>query len=260
MFENMNVGTISSQAAPEGVEGPTHRPRSPDRTVKAHESAAVKQCKRCGIEKALTAFQVNKRSDGSGKHSPTCKRCYLDAHNERYAANEHIRTARKAHAARWFAQNLERKRETDALRYAAKRDVILEQKKQYHTKNYAAQIKPYKDAYLAKPEVIESRREYQKQYHVSYYAEHKTDYLAKFVARRSAKDKAMPKWADRYVMAGLYRAARDLTQKTGIRHEVDHIVPLQSDTVCGLHVEHNLRIITRLENRRKGNRLVDDIC
>lgn len=44
------------------------------------------------------------------------------------------------------------------------------------------------------------------------------------------------------------------TKTTGIRWEVDHIVPLVHPQVCGLHVETNLRVIPAIENRRKGNR------
>lgn len=41
---------------------------------------------------------------------------------------------------------------------------------------------------------------------------------------------------------------------TGIKHDVDHVVPLRSKLVCGLHNEFNLAVIPASENRSKGNR------
>jgi 5-methylcytosine-specific restriction endonuclease McrA len=49
----------------------------------------------------------------------------------------------------------------------------------------------------------------------------------------------------------------ELTKLTGERYVVDHIVPLISDEVCGLHVPWNLRVITQEENLRKSNKLLD---
>lgn len=40
---------------------------------------------------------------------------------------------------------------------------------------------------------------------------------------------------------------------TGVEWEVDHIVPLQSKLVCGLHNEFNLAVITKSENLTKRN-------
>lgn len=59
---------------------------------------------------------------------------------------------------------------------------------------------------------------------------------------------ALPSWADHRAIEALYAEAA----RTGL--EVDHIIPLRGKEVCGLHVEGNLRLLTKLENQRKGNR------
>ena len=74
-------------------------------------------------------------------------------------------------------------------------------------------------------------------------------------ARRAALRQQMPPWADREAIAAVYVEAARLTRETGIPHEVDHILPLQGDTVRGLHVHTNLQILTRGKNRSKRNSL-----
>lgn len=78
-------------------------------------------------------------------------------------------------------------------------------------------------------------------------------YAAMWAKRDAAKKRAVPKWANSAVVTQIYRNARFLSETLGEPYEVDHIVPLQSDLVCGLHWEGNLRVITQYENKRKSN-------
>lgn len=70
---------------------------------------------------------------------------------------------------------------------------------------------------------------------------------------RASRMNRLPIWAQHQDIEAIYSLAAELTSKTGIPHEVDHIIPLNGDGVCGLHVKENLQIITRSENRSKGS-------
>jgi hypothetical protein len=73
--------------------------------------------------------------------------------------------------------------------------------------------------------------------------------------RMAAKFRATPAWANFDAIRAIYKEAAWLTELTDTRHEVDHIYPLQGKTVCGLHCEANLQILTKTENIRKSNRV-----
>jgi len=79
-------------------------------------------------------------------------------------------------------------------------------------------------------------------------------------ARRRKHRDATPAWLTRTQKSQireLYKIAITMTKTTGEQYVVDHIVPLRSDVVCGLHVPWNLRVITQEENLLKSNKLID---
>lgn len=76
--------------------------------------------------------------------------------------------------------------------------------------------------------------------------------IARAHARRKNRTVA---WVDYKQIEALYREAYRLTRDTGVRHHVDHILPLCGKRVSGLHVFENLRILPARVNLQKGNRL-----
>jgi len=73
-------------------------------------------------------------------------------------------------------------------------------------------------------------------------------------ARRAAERRATPSWANEFFIQQAYEIASVRTKVTGIKWQVDHIVPLKSDRVCGLHWEGNFQVIPAKLNSAKGNR------
>lgn len=108
---------------------------------------------------------------------------------------------------------------------------------------------------MARP--TEDKRRYQNKW-----AEENVVVVRAFTKARRRKHRlATPTWlSDEQFknIRAIYEQAITLSRTTGVPYVVDHIIPLQHDEVCGLHVPWNLRVITRSENAVKSNKLPDD--
>ena len=86
---------------------------------------------------------------------------------------------------------------------------------------------------------------------------HPYQHLAATAKGRAKRYNAIPSWYGQThhdQIIGMYEERDRITQATGIQHEIDHILPLNGDTVSGFHIPGNLQIITSTENRSKGNK------
>jgi hypothetical protein len=72
--------------------------------------------------------------------------------------------------------------------------------------------------------------------------------LASKAKRRASKLQATPSWSEKELIEKVYLKA------TVYGAHVDHIVPLKSEVVCGLHVWANLQLLPPTDNISKGNR------
>lgn len=129
-------------------------------------------------------------------------------------------------------------REYNREYHAANRDKVLARQRQYKAEN-KDRIAEYRESNLERDRLARKK----------WAAKNKHAVNAKAAKRRSMLRNAVPLWADFEEIASIYAEA----QKTPGLH-VDHIVPLVSEIVCGLHCEANLRITSALENLSKGNR------
>lgn len=84
-----------------------------------------------------------------------------------------------------------------------------------------------------------------------HYRENKAYYKAKKQRREYKQKLSTPKWLTDTQLADMNKIYREC--KDG--YEVDHIIPLNSDLVSGLHVPWNLQYLTAAENRVKRNKL-----
>lgn len=71
--------------------------------------------------------------------------------------------------------------------------------------------------------------------------------------RRASIREQFPEDANLTLIQEYYIMAEKMTAETGVPHEVDHIIPISRG---GLHHQNNLQVLTRTENRTKGNKLI----
>jgi uncharacterized membrane protein YgaE (UPF0421/DUF939 family) len=139
-----------------------------------------------------------------------------------------------------------------AERQKAYDEARREQKREYNTAYYAAnaaaeaaRAKVYRGA--NRERMGETLKAWKEANRASTYAQN--------ADRRARRSRATLHGVSREALRAIYERSEHLTQLTGVRHHVDHIVPPKGDTVCGLHVPWNLQCIPARENLAKGNRL-----
>jgi hypothetical protein len=175
------------------------------------------------------------------------------AKNPGYAKRVDPEKRREYHA-KWRAKNPDYCRERNRAYWHANRDKLREASKAWRARNAEQLAAAQREKYLARREQaenVEKDRARAKQH----YQSHKGYYFAKSQARRGVQRKAIPRWLDDQQWSEIekiYSECSRRTEATGVKHEVDHIVPLRGDGVSGLHVPWNLQILTAEENRAKG--------
>jgi hypothetical protein len=101
---------------------------------------------------------------------------------------------------------------------------------------------------------LENNREYARAKKAEWSKNNPAKCAAQSSKRRAKLLNATPIWADLNAIQVEYDLANWCSKATGIKYHVDHIVPLQGKTVCGLHVPNNLQVIPAKDNHVKHNK------
>jgi hypothetical protein len=185
----------------------------------------TKICTKCGEEKDILSFSTNGKN---GRHT-SCKKC--QAENARRKRRENPEKIRKQEREQ-YKRNPKIKKKSISKYYQKNKEKIKAKNKERYRKN-AEKIKAQNAEYR------NSNRDKVYEWNGS---------------RRARIRKALPLWADRGKIREIYKEAKKLSEKTGTKHHVDHIIPLNHPKVSGLHVPENLQVIPWVENLKKNNR------
>jgi len=221
----------------------------------------LKKCKRCGAEKALIEF--HRQSDCAMGRKTLCKTCRSIEASTIRLADPFARIKDKAHydahkvaygitSRKWKAKAGRRYLDQQKRYQEANKAHIAKRMKLWHIKNRSRNL-ARKSKWRAKN--IERVHAYN-----SLYDKRNSDkHAAKSARRRLSCVRATPAWNNEFFVSEAYILAKLRTKILGFKWNVDHIVPLRSKIVCGLHVHNNLRVIPFAENMSKGNRVWPDM-
>lgn len=198
--------------------------------------------------------------EGCGK--PHSGRGFCKYHCEKDRLKTVDKEKRKAWYAAWRERNRERLREKCRARIALDPDANRNRVKEWQRK-FPEKMELKRKTYYARN--IEKQRERaakyaaktkdkRKAYGARYAALNREKLAATSAKRRAMKLNATPAWADQFLISEVFHLAKIRSKATGISWHVDHIVPLRSDFVCGLHCEANLQVIPGRSNQSKSNR------
>lgn len=150
-----------------------------------------------------------------------------------------------------------------AAYYAKNAETLNAKKRQYRADNAALVAARSKAYYTANRDTLLARmqkyREANKDAARRYRAKNSAAAREHVMRRRASKRSATPAWANEFFIQEAYALAQLREKVCGGKWHVDHIVPLRSKLVCGLHVEHNLAVVPAALNLSKHNRYWPDM-
>lgn len=232
----------------------------------------LKQCSKCSETKPIDLFKKDSRSKCGVKSY--CKACAA------------------ANAKEWYLNNPDRAKKSRKEYRESNIEAARAKNREHYKANAHAYIARARAAYLANPDAVKERAKAWANENRARVLERKANWRSVHAERlreknraryaasperfavsrlkwqrknpdkvraygadyRARKISATPAWANQAYIKLWYEVARLEEVRTGRKCHVDHIVPLNSPIVCGLHVETNLCVMFAEDNIRKGNR------
>lgn len=148
----------------------------------------------------------------------------------------------------WYKANAEKVREYGEQYRAANKEKLVEKRKREYGQNKETENIRGREWHATNKLSVASRKKV-------YRAANKEIINANAAKRRAAQQ--TPVWLsnfDRLKIRCIYSVASMLTRENSESWHVDHIIPLQGKTVCGLHVPNNLQFIRGADNLTKANK------
>ena len=190
----------------------------------------TKKCTKCKKDKLLTTKYFPRMSASKDGFKAQCKECVSDYWKNRYYKKNH--EILKENHKNSYNEDPETHKSRSISWNNRNKEYIAEYNETWNEQN-KNHISEYNKQYREENPGLDN-------YHCS--------------LRRARMKQATPKWANLEKIKQIYEEAKRKTLETGIQHDVDHIIPLTSDKVSGLHVENNLQIIPHIENCKKRNK------
>jgi len=175
----------------------------------------MKTCSKCNEDKSEESFY--KKKGYKNGLSSWCKPCEKLYHANRYENNKEHITKRNAE---WVKNNPEKKAAINRASGIRNKEKRNEQARAFKKRN-------------------------------------KAQVNAANAFRRASVREATPPWLDaqhKQDIKSLYILAQKFESLFGLKYHVDHIVPLNGEGVCGLHVPWNLQILEAKVNLKKSNK------
>ena len=204
-----------------------------------------KSQKYCSKECYKLFHKINRQSDEGKKAN---RRAYI-----KYSRSDKGKKNIKIYAQSDTRKKSEKKRQQSLLR----KEYL---KKYYQTDNFKTSLKKYRQSdrgkdIIKKYEQSDEGKKARKRYIKS--DKGKISKRLDANKRRLNIESATPKWNKDNLVKQIYEYALYAQQETGVKMEVDHIVPIkgicEGNKVCGLNVWYNLTVIPKKINTRKYN-------